>query len=109
MDNLKDKRCRPCEDKNFPPLTLEQAQDFMEHIPGWTLSEDAKSISRDYTFKDFKEALDFTNKVGYLAEEEGHHPEIILHWGRVGIILTTYSIGGLSENDIILAAKINSF
>ncbi|HEY0010563.1 MAG TPA: 4a-hydroxytetrahydrobiopterin dehydratase [Candidatus Paceibacterota bacterium] len=107
MNEFKDRHCVPCERDDFPPLTPEQAQDFMEHIPGWELAEDARSISRGYTFKDFKEALAFTNKVGDLAEEEGHHPDIELSWGRVTLSLTTHSIGGLSENDVILAAKVN--
>lgn len=106
MSELATKKCVPCEG-DFPALTPEQAKDYMEHISSWTLAEDAKSISRTYRFKDFAEALAFTNKVGVLAEEEGHHPDIELSWGRVGISLSTHSIGGLSENDIILAAKID--
>lgn len=106
MEKLTDRSCVPCEG-DFPALTREQATDFMEHIPGWSLSEDAKQITRDYTFKDFAEALAFTNAVGALAEEEGHHPDIQLSWGKVGISLTTHAIEGLSENDIILAAKID--
>lgn len=106
MSNLADKECIPCEG-DWPALTPEQAADFMEHVPGWGLDVESRSISRMYTFKDFKEALAFTNKVGELAEEEGHHPDIFLSWGKVGIGLTTHSINGLSENDFILAAKID--
>lgn len=79
----------------------------MAEIPAWTLANDYLSISREFTFKDFKDALVFTDKVGALAESEGHHPDIALSWGKVGISLSTHAIGGLSENDFILAAKID--
>jgi 4a-hydroxytetrahydrobiopterin dehydratase len=74
---------------------------------GWKVV-DEHHLAKDYSFKDFKEALDFTNRVGALAEEEGHHPDIHLAWGKVKITLYTHSIGGLSENDFILAAKADS-
>ncbi|KND47312.1 MAG: 4a-hydroxytetrahydrobiopterin dehydratase [Parcubacteria bacterium C7867-004] len=105
MSEYSDKKCVPCEG-GFPALTLAQAQDLMEHAPGWSLNEAGTEIHRDYAFPDFATALSFVNEVGALAEEEGHHPDITLSWGKVGITLTTHSIGGLSENDIILAAKI---
>ncbi|MDB5189547.1 MAG: putative pterin-4-alpha-carbinolamine dehydratase [Parcubacteria group bacterium] len=79
----------------------------MEHIPLWSLNDDSTEISRLFRFKDFKEALAFTNEVGKLAEEEYHHPELMLGWGKVGVRLKTNSIGGLSENDFILAVKID--
>lgn len=107
MSNLADKKCVPCEDDGFPALTREQAQDFLPHVPGWELSEDATSITRTFPFNDFKKALAFVNEVGQVAEEEWHHPDISLSWGRVSVTLTTHSIRGLSENDFILAAKIN--
>lgn len=106
MTFLTDKDCAPC-NSDFPPMTLEQARDLMEHVPGWTLSEDGSRISRKYDFANFKEALVFTNKVGELADEEGHHPDIELGWGKVLVTLFTHSIQGLSENDFIVAAKIN--
>lgn len=107
MDDLKDKHCVPCEDDGFPPLTKEQAASFMEHVPLWSINDDSTEISRLFRFTDFKSALAFTNKVGELAEEEGHHPDIMLSWGKVGIRLSTHSIKGLSENDFVLAAKID--
>lgn len=106
MSKLARKKCVPCEE-DFPALTIEQARDFMPHVPGWELVEDGKSIARPYAFKDFKSALNFTNQVGELAEEEGHHPDIELSWGKVRLLLSTHSVGGLSENDFVLAAKIN--
>ncbi len=89
------------------PLFRTKAEELMKEIPEWTLANDAKSISRTFTFKDFAEALAFVNKVGSLAEDEGHHPDIALTWGRVVVTLSTHSIGGLSENDFILASKID--
>lgn len=106
-DSLANKKCVPCDNEGFPALTPEQARDMMEHVPLWTLADDSKSISRTFRFKDFKQALAFTNKVGEIAEEEGHHPDIQLGWGKVGLLLTTHSIGGLSENDFIVGAKID--
>lgn len=106
-NDLASKRCIPCEGDDFPALTKEQAADFMPHVPLWSINEDSTEISRLFRFKDFKEALKFTNKIGALAEEEGHHPDIMLAWGKVGVKLTTHSIKGLSENDFVLAAKID--
>ncbi|MDB5195486.1 MAG: phhB [Parcubacteria group bacterium] len=107
MSSLADKKCVPCEDDGFPALTKEQASDFLPHVPLWSINDEATEIHRTFRFKDFKEALAFTNKVGALAEEEGHHPDIQLGWGKVGIKLTTHSLKGLSENDFVLAAKID--
>lgn len=105
--SLSEKHCVPCEDDGFPALTKEQAQDLMEQVPAWALADDAKSIRRVFGFKDFATALAFTNTLGKLAEEEWHHPEIRLSWGSVEVTLTTHSIKGLSENDFILATKID--
>jgi 4a-hydroxytetrahydrobiopterin dehydratase len=107
MIDLTQEECRPCEEKGFPPLTNEQAQDFMMHVPLWRMNASATEIERTLTFKDFKDALAFVNSVGALAQEEGHHPDIILSWGKVVLKLSTHSIGGLSENDFILASKID--
>jgi 4a-hydroxytetrahydrobiopterin dehydratase len=104
--DLTQKRCIPCEG-GFPALTREQASDLMDQVVGWTLNEEATALSRSYKFKDFKEALAFVNQVGELAEEDNHHPNISFTWGKVDLSLTTHSVKGLSENDFILAAKIN--
>ena len=103
---LTGKVCVACEG-GVPPLSREEAEKLMEELNGWTLSDDSKRISKEFTFKNFAEALAFTNKVGELAEKEGHHPDIMLSWGKVGIALTTHAIKGLSENDYILAAKVD--
>lgn len=107
MTKLTDKHCIPCERDDFPALTPAQAKDMMEHVPEWKLSEDAKQITRLFGFKDFNAALGFANEIGKLADEEWHHPDLRVSWGKVEVTLTTHSIRGLSENDFILAAKID--
>lgn len=106
MSELAKRRCVPCEG-GFPVMTPEQAKDMMEHVPQWKLSNDGRSIRRAFGFKDFKTAHAFVDDVAKIADEEWHHPEIRLMWGSVEIILTTHSISGLSENDYIVAAKID--
>lgn len=80
----------------------------MAEIEGWALSTDAKKISRRFKFGNFAEALTFVNAISAIAEDEGHHPDIHFGWGRAEIELTTHATGGLSWNDFILAAKINT-
>lgn len=104
--DLAQKKCVACEG-GFPALTKEQAKDFHVEVPKWSMNEEATVISRTFSFKDFKEALAFTNEVGKLAEEDWHHPDLKLSWGKVEISLTTHAVKGLSENDFILAAKID--
>ncbi len=106
MTRLSDKQCIPCEG-DFPPLTKAQAQDLMEQIPEWTLSPDGTKITRLFGFKDFAAALAFANKIGEVAEEQWHHPDLKVSWGKVEVLLTTHSIKGLAENDFIVAAKID--
>lgn len=106
MNDLLSKKCIPCSIGADPLNKEEREKLFKELKDGWTLVGD-KQLEKTYKFKDFKEALDFTNLVGELAENEGHHPVIYLAWGRVGIKLWTNMIQGLHENDFILAAKID--
>lgn len=107
MSNLLSKKCVPCEG-GVPTLTKEEIQKFLPEVPGWMVIED-KKIQKDFKFKDFRGAMVFVNKVAELAEEENHHPDILLHgYRKVRLELSTHAIGGLSENDFILAAKINS-
>ncbi len=103
---LAQKKCVSCEG-GMPPATRDEATILLKQINGWTLSGDSRWISKEFKFKDFAEALAFTDKVGAIAEEEGHHPDIQLSWGKVVVELTTHAIKGLSENDFILAAKID--
>lgn len=103
---LREQHCVPCEG-GVKPLTREEALALAPDAEGWTLAPDAASLTREFGFKDFTEALGFVNKVGELAEAEGHHPDIDLRSNTVGLELRTHVIGGLSRNDFILAAKIN--
>lgn len=103
---LTEKTCVPCQG-GIPPLPRPQAERYREETPDWSLSEDGSRISRKFTFNNFVEALDFVNKVGGLAEEEGHHPDISFGWGYADIVLYTHKIKGLHENDFIMAAKID--
>ena len=105
--DLTQKVCRACEG-DVAPLNRVEAEVLLKQIPGWNVSEDAKLLSREFKFKDFAEALAFTNKIGAIAESEGHHPDLELGWGRVRVSLATHAIKGLSENDFIVAAKINT-
>ena len=99
-------KCKPCEG-GAKPFDRETSEEYLAHVDGWKLAEDGKRISKRYTFRNFKQALDFVNRVGALAEDEGHHPDINFTWGRVDIALSTHAISGLSENDFILAYKID--
>lgn len=105
--DLKNKKCVPCEG-GVKPLTLDEYGAFLRgELSGW-VDVDTKKIEKEYKLKNFKEALEFVNKVGVLAESEGHHPDINLYgWNKVKLTLSTHAIGGLSENDFILAAKID--
>jgi 4a-hydroxytetrahydrobiopterin dehydratase len=107
VSDLKQKKCVPCEG-GVAPLTPDEYAAFLRNeLKDW-IAVDEKKIEKDYKFKTFKEALDFVNKVGALAESEGHHPDIYLHdWNKVKLTLSTHAIGGLSENDFILASKID--
>jgi 4a-hydroxytetrahydrobiopterin dehydratase len=107
-DNLLNKKCVPCEDKNIKPLSREDAQDYVDESHGWTLSEDAKKISKEYKFKDFIGAINFVERVADVAEMEGHHPDIHIHYNKVLLELWTHAIGGLHQNDFIVAAKVDA-
>ena len=103
---LKAKSCVPCRG-GIPPLEPEHAREYQKQVPAWSLSDDATRISRRYTFGSFPDAITFVNQVAGLAEEEGHHPDFEIHYDRVDLILYTHVIGGLHENDFIMAAKID--
>ena len=106
MDLLK-KKCVPCEG-GMPPLNRADAQDYLDEVPSWTLDKDAKRISKEFKFKDFIGATNFVERVADLAEMEGHHPDIHVYYNKVVLELSTHAIGGLTENDFILAAKIDA-
>ena len=107
-NDLTAKKCEPCEG-GTSPLTTSQAEAYMEQTPAWQLiTDDPHKINRDLQFKDFVEAMKFVNRVADVAEEEGHHPNIYISWNKVNLELYTHSIGGLSVNDFIMAAKIDA-
>lgn len=99
------KDCIPCKG-GVPPLTGHELHTFHAQLGSdWKLVDD-HHITKEYTFKNFLEALDFTNSVGYIAEAENHHPDIHLAWGKVGVTIWTHKIDGLCESDFVLAAKV---
>lgn len=90
------------------PMTRKEFEQYLTVVKDWIVIEE-KKIEKDYKFKNFKEALAFVNKVGEIAESENHHPNIFLYgWNKVKLTLTTHAIKGLSQNDFIMAAKINA-
>ena len=104
MLELAEKQCVPCKG-GVSPLTGSELAPLADEIPTWEVVED-HHLDRNYTFENFQKALDFTNQIGELAEEQGHHPDIYLAWGRVGVKLWTHKIDGLTESDFVMAAKI---
>lgn len=104
--DLSKKKCIPCEG-GTPPLGKDDIKEYRKYIKeDWKLTAENK-LSKEYFFVNYKQTIDFVNKVANLAEEEGHHPVMNVFYGRVVIELWTHSINGLSENDFILAAKID--
>ncbi|MGB2694190.1 MAG: 4a-hydroxytetrahydrobiopterin dehydratase [Dehalococcoidia bacterium] len=105
--DLLTKSCVPCEG-GMAPMSAERAAAYMPAVPGWRFVEGEPSkITRRMKFKDFAQAMTFVNKVADVAESEGHHPDVCISWNKVTFELVTHAIGGLSENDFIIAAKIN--
>jgi 4a-hydroxytetrahydrobiopterin dehydratase len=104
-EQLADKKCVPCRG-GVAPLKGKQLQDLHKSVPDWIVT-DEHFLHREFRFADFKQALDFVNRVGAVAEEQGHHPDIMLAWGKAQITLWTHKIDGLTESDFIMAAKID--
>lgn len=100
------KTCTPCHG-GVPPLTLSEAEALSPQASGWQLLNNGARLERRFAFKTFAVALAFINRVGDLAEVEGHHPDITFGWGYANISFYTHSINGLHENDFIMAAKVN--
>lgn len=105
MSSLAQKTCVPCRG-GVPALRGEALQTLARQVEDWTVNNE-HHLSKNYKFPDFRAALAFVNKVGALAEEQGHHPDIFLAWGKVDITIWTHKIDGLTESDFILAAKID--
>lgn len=104
-EHLADKQCVPCRGE-IPPLQGKELETLQQNVPKWMVY-DEHHLHREFTFSDFKQALAFVNRVGALAEEQGHHPDILLAWGKAEITLWTHKINGLTESDFIMAAKID--
>jgi 4a-hydroxytetrahydrobiopterin dehydratase len=104
MTELADKQCVPCKG-GVPPLRGKELEKLQADLPQWTVTNE-HHLHREFRFPDFKQALEFVNRVGEVAERQGHHPDILLKWGKVEITLWTHKIDGLTESDFIMAAKI---
>ena len=105
MSELAAKHCVPCRG-GVPPLAGEALEQLSRQLPGWKVAG-AHHITKTFSFPDFQTALDFVNRAGAIAEQEGHHPDITLSWGKVEVLTYTHKINGLTESDFILAAKID--
>jgi 4a-hydroxytetrahydrobiopterin dehydratase len=105
MTELASKTCVPCRG-GVPPLAGKELEALAKQVPHWKVVE-GHHITRTFTFSDFRGALGFVNKVGELAEGQGHHPDILLSWGKAEVTTWTHKINGLTESDFILAAKID--
>lgn len=107
MSQLTDKKCVPCEG-GIDPLSPAQAEALMQQLqPQWRLADDAKSLHREWKFRNFYHTMSFVNAVAHIANAEDHHPDIECGWGYCRIKYSTHAINGLSENDFICAAKID--
>ena len=103
MTRLADRQCVPCKG-GVPPLNAEQIAPLLAQIEGWN-AVDGHHLERLYKLKNFAQALDLVNRIGAVAEEQNHHPDIFLAWGRVGVKIWTHKIDGLTESDFVFAAK----
>ena len=109
MSNLKDKKCVPCEG-GVIPFDISEIHKYQKKVDGWDIIKNSKDIyflEKNFKFENFKKSQNFINEVGKISEIEGHHPDIHFGWGYAKISITTHAIEGLSENDFILAAKID--
>ena len=109
MSELKDKKCKPCEGGTIP-FDISEIHIYQKKVDGWDIVKNSKNIfflEKNFKFKNFLDSQIFVNDVGKVSEKEGHHPDIIFGWGYAKINITTHAIDGLSENDFILASKID--
>ena len=109
MTELFKKKCEPCEG-GVMPFDISEIHKYQKKVDGWDIIKDEKKkffLSKKFKFKNFLDSQSFINKIGEISENEGHHPDILFGWGYAEIKITTHAIEGLSENDFILAAKID--
>ena len=110
MSDLLNKKCTPCEG-GVIPFDISEIHKYQKRVDGWSIIKNSKNIyflEKNFKFENFKKSLNFVNEVGKISELEGHHPDINFGWGYVNINITTHAIEGLSENDFILASKIDA-
>lgn len=105
MANLASKKCVPCEG-GTPPMEHDEIEKYIKNVEDWEVKDD-KRIEKTFKFKTFMEGIRFVNEVARIAEQEGHHPDIHIRWRKVTFELSTHAIKGLSENDFIMASKID--
>ena len=109
MSDLSNKKCVPCEG-NIPAFDKSEIHKYLKKVDGWEVkSDDSKSfyLTKEFSFKNFKDSQDFINKISEIAEKENHHPDLSFGWGYCKIKIFTHAIQGLAESDFILAAKID--
>ena len=109
MSDLLNKKCVPCEG-GVLPFDISEIHKYQKKVDGWNIIKNEKKnffLNKKFNFENFSESQEFVNKVGLISEEEGHHPDILFGWGYAEIKITTHAIEGLSENDFILAEKID--
>lgn len=106
MNDLASRDCVPCRG-GVPPLRGHEIEMFLAQLEGWAVIEE-HHLKKSFAFKNFREALNFVDRVGELSEEQGHHPDICLGWGKAEITIWTHKINGLTESDFVLAAKIDT-
>ena len=107
MTNLLHKHCVPCEG-GVPPLTSEQIAEYLPQVPGWAVDKHNQKIHKTFSFKNFHETMAFVNKIADIANAEDHHPDLHVSYSKATVELWTHAIGGLSDNDFIVAAKVDA-
>lgn len=105
MTELAERQCVPCRG-GVPPLKGKEIENLLSQLAGWEVVKE-HHLRKEYKFKDFSESLAFVNRVGELAEAQGHHPDICFGWGKAEVMIWTHKIDGLTESDFVLAAKID--
>lgn len=104
---LADKSCQSLP-KGSPALDSQRASEMINEIPGWDLHEEEQTVRREFKFKNFYETIEFVNAVAWIANQQDHHPDLAVSYNRCQVAFTTHSVGGLSENDFICAARVNA-
>jgi 4a-hydroxytetrahydrobiopterin dehydratase len=105
MSALASKTCSP---QHGPALAKDAAVAFLKQLSGWSLVDDGKGIRREFSFKNYYPTMSFVNAVAWIANQQDHHPDMTVGYNKVGVLFSTHSVGGLSENDFICAAKIDA-